>query len=281
MTKQFRELTDSQWAAISPFLNLRRKRRHDLRHIMNALFYMVRTGCQWRNLPPNFPPWRAVNYYFEQWKRDGVLLRINDKLNMLDRVKSERPIFPSLLCVDSQSVKLNPMIFEDRGIDSNKKENGRKRQILVVTEGRLWRAYVHAAHLHDGPARSELLSNTQSFDKHLRKILGDDAYKGVFAQKAQEQGIIFERASRPESAKGFVPIAKRWVVERTISWTNFFRRIVKDYEHTTQSSVAWLFFCQYDYYASTNKCLNQIKFPNTLLVWHIFFYKPTNGLRIP
>ena len=140
MTKQFRELTDSQWASISPFLNIRRKRRHDLRNIMNALFYIARTGCQWRNLPPNFPPWRAVNYYFEQWKRNGILLRINDTLNMLDRVKSERSIFPSLLCIDSQSVKLTPMIYENRGIDNTKKVNGRKRQILVDTEGRLWRA---------------------------------------------------------------------------------------------------------------------------------------------
>lgn len=240
MTKQFRELTDSQWAAISPYLNLKRKRRHELRHIMNALLYMVRTGCQWRNLPGNFPSWRAVNYYFEQWKRDGTLLKINDKLNMLDRVKSECPVFPSLLCIDSQSVKLTPMIFEDRGTDNNKKVNGRKRQLLVDTGGRLWRACVHAANLHDGPAGTELLKDTQFFDKHLKKILGDDAYRGVFAQKAHSQGIIFERASRPESTKGFVPIAKRWVVERTIAWTNFFRRIVKDYEYTTQSSVAWL-----------------------------------------
>ena len=240
MTKKFTELTDSQWAAISPYFNLQRKRRHDLRCIMNAILYMVRTGCQWRNLPQNFPSWRAVNYYFEQWKRDGTLLKINDKLNMLDRVRSEKSAFPSLLCVDSQSVKLTPMICEDRGKDNNKKVNGRKRQILVDTEGRLWRAYVHAANLHDGPAGSELLKDTKSFDKYVKKILGDDAYRGVFAQKAQEQGIVFERASRPESTKGFVPIAKRWVVERTIAWTNFFRRIVKDYEYTVQSSVAWL-----------------------------------------
>ena len=190
MTKQFSELTDSQWAAISPYLNLRRKRRHDLRHIMNALFYMVRTGCQWRNLPPNFPPWRAVNYYFERWKRDGLLLRINDKLNMLDRVRSERSAFPSLLCVDSQSVKLTPMIFEDRGIDSNKKVNGRKRQILVDTEGRLWRAFAHAANLHDGPAGRELLKDTQSFDRYLKKIMGDDAYKGVFAKKLKSKAFF-------------------------------------------------------------------------------------------
>ena len=132
------------------------------------------------------------------------------------------------------------MIYEDRGIDNHKKVNGRKRQLMVDTAGRLWRAFVHAANRHDGPAGCELLNDTKSFDKDLKKILGDDAYVGVFAQKAQQQGFVFERASRPESARGFVPIAKRWVVERTIAWTNFFRRIVKDYEYTVESSVSWL-----------------------------------------
>ena len=240
MTKKFTELTDSQWAAISPFFNLKRKRRHDLRIIMNALLYMVRAGCQWRNLPKNFPPWRAVNYYFEQWKSDGTLQLVNDRLNQLDRLLEDRAAFPSLMCVDSQSVKLNPMIFEDRGIDANKKINGRKRQLLVDTGGRIWRVHVHAAHQHDGPCGSLLFENSSSFDHRLEKILGDDAYGGVFAQKVTAKGFVFEKASRPESVKGFVPIAKRWVVERTIAWTNFFRRIVKDYEYSTLSSATWI-----------------------------------------
>ena len=240
MTKQFKELTDSQWAAISPFLNTRRKRILKLRDVVNALLYMVRSGCQWRNLPDKYPNWRAVNYYFERWKRDGTLLRINDHLNRLDRVKSNLAATPSLVCIDSQSVKLSPMIYEDRGIDNHKKVNGRKRQILVDTGGRLWRVCVHAANQHDGWAASGLLNDTKAFDKHLKKILGDGAYKGVFALKAQQEGFVFEQASRPESVQGFVPIAKRWVVERTIAWTNFFRRIVKDYEYTVQSSACWL-----------------------------------------
>jgi transposase len=90
MTKQFNELTDAQWAAISVFLNTNRKRKVDLRAVVNALLYMVRTGCQWRNLPEQYPHWRAVNYYFEQWKRQGTLVKINERLNMLDRVRSER-----------------------------------------------------------------------------------------------------------------------------------------------------------------------------------------------
>jgi transposase len=240
MTKQFKELTDSQWDAISPFLNLQRKRKLSLRSVVNALLYLVRTGCQWRNLPDKYPNWRAVNYYFERWKQDGTLLLMNDELNKLDRLREGRAETPSLMCVDSQSVKLSPMIYEARGLDNHKKVNGRKRQLLVDTGGRLWRVIVHAANRHDGPAGSRLLEDTKTFDECLEKILGDDAFTGQFAKTAQEKGFVFEKASRAESAKGFVPVAKRWVVERTIAWTNFFRRIVKDYEYTVQSSATWL-----------------------------------------
>ena len=133
------------------------------------------------------------------------------------------------------------MIFEERGIDNNKKVNGRKRQLLVDTGGRLWRAVVHAANGHDGPGAKPLLEQLSAFDERLEKILGDNSYNGIFAQATQRKGLVFEKASRAESIKGFVPIAKRWVVERTISWTNAFRRIVKDYEYSVASSVAWLF----------------------------------------
>lgn len=240
MTKKFNELTDSQWDAISQFFNNRRKRKLSLRDVMNGILYILRTGCQWRNLPQQFPNWRAVNYYFEQWKRNGTFAKMNASLNRMDRLRESKAEYPSLICVDSQSVKLSPMIFEDRGIDSNKKVNGRKRQILVDSGGRLWCARVCAANQHDGPSASPLLDHLELLGTNLQTILGDDAYRGVFARKAAEKGLVFERASRPESSKGFVPIAKRWVVERTIAWTNFFRRIVKDYEYSVDSSVAWL-----------------------------------------
>ena len=144
------------------------------------------------------------------------------------------------MCVDSQSVKLTPMIAEHRGIDANKKVNGRKRQFLVDTGGRIWRIKVHAATLHDGPAACTLIMDCSEINHRLKKILGDEAYKGVFAEQVVKEGLDFERASRPESSTGFVPIAKRWVVERTISWTNFFRRITKDFEYTILSSEAWI-----------------------------------------
>ena len=240
MTKQFTKLTDYQWAAISPFLPLKRKRKLDLCDVMNAILWLLRTGCQWRNLPAEFPHWQAVYYYFDRWKTDGTLERINRELNQLDRKREKREAYPSVFCIDSQSVKLAPMICEYRGLDAHKKVNGRKREFLVDTGGRLWAAHVHAANEADGPAALPLVSDILWYGDRVEKVFGDQAYGGVFAKELAKWGIDFERASRPESAKGFVPVAKRWVVERSIAWTNFFLRIVKDYEYTLSSSVGWL-----------------------------------------
>ena len=245
MTKQFTKLTDYQWAAISPFLPLKRKRKLDLRDVMNAILWLLRTGCQWRNLPDEHPHWQAVYYYFDRWKTDGTFEQIYRELNQTDRKQEEREAFPSAFCVDSQSVKLAPMICEYRGLDPHKKVNGRKRQLLVDTGGRLWAAHVHAANDADGPAYLPLVSDILWYGERVEIVFGDGSYGGVFAKELARWGIDFERASRPESAQGFVPVAKRWVVERTIAWTNFFRRIVKDYEYTLlplrrPGSVGWL-----------------------------------------
>lgn len=252
MTKQWKPLTDPQWAAISPFFNLKRKRTHDLRQIMNIIFWLLRTGCQWRNLPREWPNWQAVYYYFDRWKQDGTFERINLALNQLDRKRVGKDGHPSALCIDSQSrsagaVKLNPMICEYRGTDPNKRVNGRKRQFVVDTQGRLWLAAVHPANQADGPAAVCLISDVLwGVGDRLEKVYGDQSYNGVFASALADWSINFEKASRPESAQGFVPVAKRWVVEPvrrcgTIAWTNFFRRIVKDYEYTLLSSASWLY----------------------------------------
>lgn len=240
MTSQFTKLTDYQWATISPFLPIKRKRKLDLRDVMNAILWLLRTGCQWRNLPENYPHWQAVYYYFDQWKTKGIFEQINRKLNQLDRQNEGREDYPSVFCIDSQSIKLAPMIWEHRGLDAHKLVNGRKRQLLVDTDGRLWAAQVHAANAGDGPAAKPLVSDILWYGDRVEKVFGDGAYGGEFAKELAHWGIDFERASRPESVQGFVPVAKRWVVERTIAWTNFFRRIVKDYEYTLSSSVGWL-----------------------------------------
>lgn len=119
---------------------------------------------------------------------------------------------------------------------------GCKRQFVVDTQSRIWVADVHAAHQAEGPAAIFLIGDVLwRAGERLEKVYGDQSYNGIFAKALADWDITFEKASRPESTRGFVPVAKRWVVERTIAWTNFFRRIVKDYEYTISSSVTWLY----------------------------------------
>jgi transposase len=202
---------------------------------------------RWRNLPPGWPHWQAVYYYFTQWKDKGIFEQMNAKLNQLDRLEANRQAYPSVLCIDShrsagRSVKLSPGINSYRGTDAHKRVNGRKRTFIVDTQGRLWIADVDAANRADGALGKQLVSSILwRVGERLEKVFGDQAYNGVFAHELARWSIDFEKASRPESAQGFVPVAKRWVVERSIAWTNYFRRIIKDYEHTVSSSVSWLY----------------------------------------
>jgi transposase len=134
------------------------------------------------------------------------------------------------------------MIDSYRGTDPHKRVNGCKRTFVVDTQGRLWATDVDAANQADGRLGKQLISSILwRVGERLEKVFGDQAYNGVFANELAQWGIDFKKASRPESVQGFVPVAKRWVVERSIAWTNFFRRIVKDHEHTVLSSVSWLY----------------------------------------
>ena len=238
-------LTDSQWQVIAPLLPTQRKRRHSLRQIIDALRYICRTGCQWRSLPTCFPPWSAVYYYFAQWRADGTLECLSQASNRADRLAQGRLPTPSLVLVDAQSVKLAPRLDQQRGLDAHKRVNGRKRQVLCDTGGRIWRVQVHAASGHDSrgaqpllPARHHLCP---AWASRLCTVLTDRAYQGRFAQQVRALGWRHQVASRPPTAaRGFVPIAKRWVVERTFAWLNCFRRVVIDYERTPDSHAAWL-----------------------------------------
>ncbi len=224
MTSQFEKLTDSQWNAISDIFP-QRKRILSLRTIVNALLYIVRTGCQWRNLPESYPKWTAVYYYFEKWQANQTIERINFRLNSIDRENESRKATPSLLCIDSQSVKLNPMLEKDRGIDGNKRVNGRKRQYLVDTGGRLWAVVVHAANMADAKGGLPLLAKVEQLNR-LEKFLGDTAYNGIFADALLAKGYQYEKAAciagnadqsavEIKTGKKFIVEAKRWVIERS------------------------------------------------------------------
>lgn len=244
MTKQWARLTDSQWAKVSQYLNTTRKRKHDLRNIFDAILWFVRTGSQWRNLDSQFPSYKIVFYYFNKWSKDFTLEKMNESLLREERREiHSKEESPSLLLVDAQSVRLDPRIGADRGIDGGKNVNGRKRSILTDTLGRIWRVEVHSANTHDGIAGKDLVyPNFTDQMERAKKILGDHAYRGQFNDliKQVDQSVIFECPSRIEGTKGFVVEAKRWVVERTFAWFNFYRRITKDHERTVRNSATWI-----------------------------------------
>jgi len=241
MQTKFVRLTDPQWEVIKEFLNWQRKRKLNLRTVFDAILYITRTGMQWRNLPIyEYPDWQAVYYYFDQWKNNGIIEKINLALNAIEREQKGREKSPSLALVDSQSIKLAPMIGANRGIDGHKKVNGRKRHILVDVTGRIYQTHIHAANLHDSPQGVNLLTLAEQYFDRLETVMGDKTYRGSFAKAVKKMGLNFEVPIRPDNTKGFVVEAKRWVVERTFAWLNFFRRIVIDYEHTIKSSASFL-----------------------------------------
>ena len=247
MQEKYERLTDSQWQVMAEFLPVKRKRKLNLRDITDAILWLDRTGTQWRNLPESFPSWKAVNYYFNKWRWDGTLIKLNIGLNMLRRIQEGRDPNPSLVCLDSQSVKAAAMIAQERGFDGNKRINGRKRQTLVDTIGLIWGVLVHAANGSDSVYGGVLIIEMKGILKRVKKVLIDQGYKGEFMTVCEEQlGVKAEISSKPPSAQGFVPVQWRWVSERTFGWFNFFRRLSKDYEKTVENSEAWILWanCQ-------------------------------------
>lgn len=149
--------------------------------------------------PDDYPHWQAVYSYFDRWKAHGTPERINREWNKLDRRREKRQAYPSVFCVDSQSVQLALMICEYRGLDAYKRVNGRKREFLVDTGGRLWAVYTHAANEADGPTALPLVNDILWYGDRVEKVFGDNSYEGVFAKEFAKWGIAFERASRSES----------------------------------------------------------------------------------
>jgi len=243
MASSYQRLTDSQWQISSEFLTLGKNTKYSLRDILDGILYLVRTGCQWRNLPNDFPPYRSVFYHYRKWTLTGSFELINLALVKKDRVQAECKETPSLICIDSQSTKCGPMISENKGIDGGKKVNGRGRTVVVDSGGRILSVHIEAANVHDGQSGINLLSKKgSSFLGGIKKILYDGSYNGVFAQFVKDNypDITPELSSKPPSMKGFVPLKTRWVSERTFGWLSFYRRLDKDHEKTTKSSESMI-----------------------------------------
>ena len=248
MQTQFNELTDAQWSLIEPYFNTIRKRKHDLRRMFNAIQWVVRTGSQWRNMENHYPYWQIVYYYFRTWTKLGIIDNINFELLKLARLEAARSEEMSANTIDSQTIKIAPFIPNDKGIDGNKKVNGRKRHIITDTLGLIIAVKVTAANKHDGSVGcalfNDIFNNIKNKLKNTKCIFADHAYGGEFKKLVEKKGVKLEIAAKPESAKGFVPVKIRWVVERTFGWMNFFRRLAKDYERKVENSESMIFLAQ-------------------------------------
>ncbi len=234
-------LTDARWEIIAEFIEDGRKRKNSLRNIVNALLYVVKTGCQWRYLPKEFPKWQLVYYYFRKFETTGLIEIIHDTLRDRVRVKKGKEISPSLGLVDSQSVK-TASVTKEKGIDGNKKVAGRKRFILTDTLGLMMGILIVAANVGERAGAETLFDQTAGKYPRLQKVLADQGFDGEKYVESIERifGFAFEIVNKVLGVGGFQVQPKRWIVERTFGWLVWNRRLVKDYEENTEVSKAFI-----------------------------------------
>lgn len=241
--RYFTNLTDAQYEVINKFLDWQRKRKWDLREIINAVFYLISSGCQWRNLPSNYPPWQTVYWYFRNWIKRGVWSSIYDFLHRLIRIQKGKDQYPTVGLIDSQSCKTS-IIGGSRGYDAGKKINGRKRHLVVDTLGFPCCIIVHSAKIQYRNGAKFLFNKMNSHkadSPFLNHFIADGGYSGKLVQwvtdNFQKQKWTLEIIKKNDSGK-FEVLPQRWIVERSFAWLSLNRRFSRDYEKSTKIEEA-------------------------------------------
>jgi putative transposase len=268
------DLSDDEWFCIGPHLpgatGRGRPRLHGLRSILDAVFYVLKSGCPWRLLPKDFPPWKTVYDWFRRWRLDGTWERLNAELRERLWSRLGRDRSPSAAIVDSQSAKTTGVGGEQRGFDGGKKVRGRKRPLLVDTEGLVLEARIHSAKVPDEDGTKLLLEPARDLLPRLSHLWVDAGYRGrgrrwveevlglsvdvvrkppkpvpenvarIWAQEWAKEGkaIDWQRLMPP---RGFVALPRRWVMERTFAWISHNRRMGNDYERLCATGEAFVY----------------------------------------
>lgn len=238
------DLTDEEWERIAPLMpkpgRRGRPREIDFREVINAVRYLVRSGCGWRMLPVHFGAWQTIYAWFRELARRFLFQTIHDIELMLDRDRAGRQASPTAAVIDSQSVKAPAA--ETRGYDAGKKITGRKRHIAVDTDGRLLMLNLTTADISDAAGAQRILDAIRKRWPWVRHLFADGAYDRLkLMDKAAYLEFVIEVIRRSDKQVGFKVLPRRWVVERTFGWMTRWRRLVRDYEKRIDVSAAMIF----------------------------------------
>lgn len=252
-------LTDQEWSLVRDLFEVGgpgRPPKHSRRTIVDAIAYVVRSGCAWRMLPRNFPKWQTVYAAFREWTAKERFIEMHARLAAMWREREKRDANPTAAVIDSQSVRTSPQ-GGPKGFDAGKKVKGRKRHIATDTLGLLVAVVVTAASVQDRDAGPVVLDAALDRYPTLAKVYVDQGYAGRAAQAMREREVQVEVVRRrdrmwttkqlsllPLPARGFEILPKRWVVERTHAWNDMPRRQAKDYDRRLDVSEAWIWFTE-------------------------------------